>query len=109
MENIMQVQVNSGSGVEVGTELSRRVESTVTRILNRFEDQITRVEVHLSDVNSDKSGARDKRCLMEARLAGLDPIAVTNLAANVEDAIKGAAEKLKTALENQSGRARSRT
>lgn len=105
----MRVQVNSGSSVEVDSELSRRIESTVTRILNLFEDQITRVEVHLSDVNSDKSGAQDKRCLMEARPAGLDPIAVTNLAANVEDAIKGAAEKLKTALEKQSGRARSRT
>jgi ribosome-associated translation inhibitor RaiA len=104
----MQIQINSGSGIEVDSELSRRVESTVTRILSRFEDQITRVEVHLSDVNSDKSGDQDKRCLMEARPAGLDPIAVTNLAANVEDAIKGAAEKLKTAIENQFGRARSR-
>ncbi|SFN40586.1 Sigma 54 modulation protein / S30EA ribosomal protein [Nitrosospira briensis] len=105
----MQVQINSGSSVEMDSELSRRVESTVTRILDRFEAQITRVEVHLSDVNNDKSGARDKRCLMEARPAGLDPMAVTNSAANVEDAIKGAAEKLKTALENQFGRARSRT
>jgi ribosome-associated translation inhibitor RaiA len=101
----MQVQVNSGSGVDVDSEFSKRVESTVSRILNRFEDQITRVEVHLSDVNSDKSGTQDKRCLMEARVAGLDPIAVTDLAANVEDATKGAGEKLKTALENQFGRA----
>jgi ribosome-associated translation inhibitor RaiA len=105
----MQVQVNSGSGVDVDSKLSWRVESTVSKILNRFEDQITRVEVHLSDVNSDKFGAQDKRCLMEARAAGLDPIAVANLAANVEDAIKGAGEKLKTALESQFGRGRSRT
>ena len=32
----MQVQINSGSSVEVDSELSRRVESTVSRILNRF-------------------------------------------------------------------------
>lgn len=109
MGPIMQVQINSGSGVELDSELSRGIESTVTGILNRFEDQITRIEVHLSDVNSDKFGVQDKRCLMEARPAGLDPIAVTNLAANMEDAIKGAAEKLKTAIENQFGRGRSRT
>lgn len=105
----MQVQINSGSSVDVDSELSGRVESTVTRILSRFEDQITRVEVHLSDENSDKPGPLDKRCLMEARPAGLDPIAVTNLADNVEDAIRGAAEKLKTVLENQFGRMGSKT
>lgn len=44
----MQVQINNGSGNEVNSELSQSVEPTVTRILNRFEDQITRVEIHLS-------------------------------------------------------------
>lgn len=105
----MQIRVNGGSGIDVDSELSRRVESAVSKAFDRFEDQITRVEVHLSDVNSDKSGPLDKRCLMEARVAGLDPIAVTNLGSSVEEAAKGASEKLQTTLESRIGRARSRS
>lgn len=105
----MQIRVNGGSGIDVDGELSRRVESAVSKAFDRFEHQITRVEVHLSDVNSDKSGPLDKRCLMEARVAGLDPIAVTNLGSSVEEAAKGAAEKLQTTLENRFGRTRSRS
>lgn len=107
--DIMQIRINGGSGIDVGSELSRRVESAVSRAFNRFEDQITCVEVHLSDVNSDKSGPLDKRCLMEARVAGLDSIAVANLGSSVEEAAKGACEKLQTTLENRFGRARSKS
>jgi hypothetical protein len=64
----------------VDSELSRRAGSAVTKILSRFEEQVTHVEIHLSDVNSDTLRTQDKRCLMEAGPAGLDPIAVTNLA-----------------------------
>jgi ribosome-associated translation inhibitor RaiA len=66
--------------------------------LGRFSDRITRVEVHLSDQNSDKSGQDDKRCRMEARLEGRNPTAVTHQAASLGDAVDGAADKLKRAL-----------
>ena len=51
-------------------ELVQLVEAVVRGALDRFSEQITRVEVHLSDENSDKKfGTDDKRCLLEARLA----------------------------------------
>jgi len=100
----MQIQVNSDSSVAVDSELSRLVESTVNNALKRFEDRITRVEVHLSDVNGDKFGIQDKRCLMEARPAGHDPVAVANQAANLEEAVRGAAQKLKRLLDSLFGR-----
>jgi hypothetical protein len=63
------------------------------------------VEVHLSDENSDKkSGVDDMRCLLEARLAGLQPIAVSHEAATLQGAVHGAAEKLKRSLDSTLGR-----
>jgi ribosome-associated translation inhibitor RaiA len=72
----------------------------VEAVLGRFEDRITRVEVHLSDENSrSKSHGDDMRCVMEARLAGLAPITVTEQAATVEQAVGGAADKLEKSID----------
>ena len=104
----MQIQVNSDSSVAVHGNLTHLVESTVHHALKHFGDRITRVEVHLSDVNAHKSGPTDKRCLMEARPAGLDPVAVSDQAAAFDDAVKGAAQKLKRALDASFGREKKR-
>jgi hypothetical protein len=62
------------------------------------------VEVHLSDENGDKGGQNDKRCVMEARLQGRQPVAVTYRAATVEEAVDGAAGELTRLIENTLGR-----
>ncbi len=100
----MQIQVNGDSNISANEERRRKVETDVGHALRRFADQITRVEVHLSDSNGDKGGSRDKHCLMEARPAGHDPVVATNEAATLEDAIHGAAQKLERHLENLFGR-----
>ena len=102
----MQIQVNTDDNVEGRAELVRRVEAEVSHTLSHFGDHITRVEVHLSDEDSDKSGRSDKRCLMEARLAGRQPVAVSNHAGSLDEAFSGAAEKLKRSLESTLGRLR---
>jgi hypothetical protein len=100
----MQVQVNSNRSVNVDDEFSQLVEMTVNNSLARFDGRITRVEVHLSDVNSGKSGSDDKRCLMEARPAGRDPVVVTNEAATLEESVRGASDKLRRLLSSLFGR-----
>jgi len=45
--------------------------------------------VHLSDENGDKTGGNDKRCLMEARLEGRQPIAITHESETIDEAIEG--------------------
>lgn len=101
----MYVQINTDSNIEGNTALIQQVEAVVREALDRFSAQITRVEVHLSDENSDsKFGTHDMRCMLEARLASLAPIAVTHQAATVEQAVDGAAEKLKHSLESTLGR-----
>ena len=53
-----------------------------------LSDRITRIEVHLSDENSLKGGDHDKRCMLEARIAGMQPLAVTHLAESLVAAVR---------------------
>ena len=105
----MKIQINTDSNIAGDDQLRREVETLLRDALGRFSEKITRVEVHLSDENSDKKpGVDDMRCLLEARLAGLQPIAVSHEAATVEEAVDGAAEKLKHSLDSTLGRLGSR-
>ena len=72
--------------------------------LGHLADHITRVEVHPSDENSDKGGANDKRCMMEACLEHHELIAVTDDAGTIAQAIEGAAGKLQRLLDHTLGR-----
>jgi hypothetical protein len=64
------------------------------------------VEVHLSDENGPETGWHDKRCVMEARLAGRQPIAVTDEAGTLDQAVDGAADKLTRLIEDTLSRQR---
>ena len=100
----MHIQLNTDSHIAGREEMAARVEAVVEEALSRFSDQITRVEVHLSDENSHKSGQNDKRCMMEARLENRRPTAVTHQAATLGQAISGAADKLQRSIESTLGR-----
>jgi|SRR5450759_3838130 len=102
----MIIQLNTDKNLAGTEKLSAYLNSFISEELSRFSHQITRVEVHLSDVNGPKDGLNDKRCLIEARLEGMKPIAVSNNANTHEQAIEGAIEKLKTSLETVIGRLR---
>lgn len=100
----MQIQVNTDHHVDGHEALTRHVTSSLETALHRFSDHITRLEVHLSDENADKSGEHDKRCVLEARFEGRQPVAVTNHAATVEAALTGAIHKLTSLIESHLGR-----
>jgi ribosome-associated translation inhibitor RaiA len=95
----MQVQVHTDNHVNGSAGLTAHVESVVAGALERFGNRVTRVEVHIGDENGHKGGEHDKRCAMEARLAGLQPIAVTGQGGSVETAINAAAEKLERTID----------
>jgi len=96
----MQVLVNSDHTIHASESVTERVDSIVTGAVDRFASRITRIEVHLTDTNADKHGAADKRCTMEARVAGLAPVVVRHAASSMHDAIDEAADKLERALEH---------
>jgi ribosome-associated translation inhibitor RaiA len=100
----MQIQVNTDRHVEGGEDFAAQVQATVENAVANYADRITRIEVHLSDENSVKGGANDMRCVLEARLSGLQPIAVTHQAESLQLAVDGAAEKLENALRSTLGR-----
>lgn len=101
----MQIQINTDSNVEGDAEFMKQINAVVITGLDRFSKHITRVELHLSDKNSDKkAGNEDIRCLLEARLAGLQPISVSDSAATLEQAVDGAVEKLTRSLDSTLGR-----
>lgn len=100
----MQVLVNSDHHITAGEDLTARVQGVVEGRLDRFRGRITRVEVHLHDLNSGKLGERDMRCLMEARLGGMKPIAVSHEAPTLTEAIHVAADKLERALDHALGK-----
>jgi ribosome-associated translation inhibitor RaiA len=100
----MQVLVNSDHHITSSGSVAERVATILLDCVDRFADRLTRVEVHLNDVNGPKHGERDKRVTMEARVAGRSPVAVTNEAASLHEAIEGASRKLERALERALGR-----
>lgn len=102
----MHIQVNTDSNIEGHETLAAQVGGTVESALSRFNDHITRVEVHLSDENGGKSGQDDMRCMMEVRLEGRRPIGVTHQAATLGQAVDGAADKLTRLIESTLGRLR---
>jgi len=100
----MKIQVNTDSNIQGREALVAQVTDTVEHVLKRFHDVVTRVEVHLSDQNGKKGGQQDKRCVMEARLEGRQPVAATDEAATTDQAVRGAADKLSGLIASQLGR-----
>lgn len=100
----MKIQLNTDNHI-TGTEaLTKYVNDVVEGTLGRFEDRITRVEVHLNDENSIKSGDDDIRCLIEVRPAGMQPVTASHKSGDVHSAIDEAAEKARRLLESTFGK-----
>ncbi|OGA98053.1 MAG: ribosomal subunit interface protein [Burkholderiales bacterium RIFCSPHIGHO2_12_FULL_69_20] len=100
----MKIQLNTDAHIDGTEALAAQVSATVALALERFSEHVTRVEVHLSDDNADKRGQQDQRCMLEARLEGRQPVAVTDHAATPEQAVQGAAQKLARLLDSTFGR-----
>ena len=95
----MLIQINTDNNVEGRERMENYFTSALENAFKRFEEKITRLEVHLGDENSEKFSTDDKRCMIEARLAGLQPVAVVHHADTIEKAVSGATDKMKKVLE----------
>lgn len=101
----MDFQFNTDSSV-MGTEnVAERIEEQLRNRLGRFEDRLTRLEVHVRDTNAAKGGGDDKNCTIEARPRGAAPVTVTAQASDVDAAARQAGSKMATLLERQFGKA----
>jgi ribosome-associated translation inhibitor RaiA len=100
----MQIQINTDHNIKGHEALVTQVHGVVESALSHLDDHITRVEVHLTDEISHKTTQKDKRCMVETRLEGRQPIAVTDEADTVVQALDGAAGKLARLTESTLGR-----
>ncbi len=100
----MQIQVNTDKSIDHTAALDTHVEEVLQSAIGRFGEQISRVEVHLSDNKAQKSADGDNRCMMEARVNGYQPVVVTDHADTLHQAIHRSADKLKRALDSALGK-----
>jgi len=101
----MLIQVNTGSQTHHTAQRTDEVQALIENKLGRFADRITRVEVHLTDENSaEKTGGNDKKCMIEVRMAGRQPISTTDHGATHDQALLGAAGKMQSQIDTIVGR-----
>ena len=90
----MQIQVYSDNRIENSSKLVEWASGAAQAKLQRFDQELTRVTLHITDENGEKAGAQDKRCQIEARARGLQPISVTHKSDTIRIAVDGALDKL---------------
>ncbi|MBU2946560.1 HPF/RaiA family ribosome-associated protein [Zobellia uliginosa] len=100
----MKVLFNTDKTISGSEKGQHYFTSMVEERLRNYEADITRVEVHLSDENGKKEGPNDVRCLLETRIGGRQPLAVSSQANTVEHALSTAIDKLSATLETTLGK-----
>ena len=101
----MQFQFNTDSHIQGDDRLAEVAETVVTGALGHLTARLTRIEVHLADVNSaTKGGPDDIRCTIEARPEGMQPQTVTHHDADVEAALRGGSRKIRALLDTEFGK-----
>ena len=94
----MKILINTDRTIEGHERLEAYFSGEAEKGLTRFEEKITRVEVHFGDENGEKFSLNDKRCAIEVRIANLQPVNVTEHADTIEKAFSGALAKVKKIL-----------
>ena len=100
----MQIRVHADEHIDSSEELIFRVEGVVQGSLDRYQDRVTLVEVHLSRRVPHHSGERDMCCRMEAHAGALKPLEVSHEAITLTEAIHAASAKLERAIHAALGR-----
>jgi len=100
----MQIQINTDHNIEGQEPLVAWVRGHLETSLARFNSQITRVEVHLSDESGKRSTGGDKKCRMEVRIANHQPLSTSEHADSVDQAVKKTSDKLYRLIETTLGR-----
>ncbi|MBF0206400.1 MAG: HPF/RaiA family ribosome-associated protein [Oligoflexia bacterium] len=96
----MLIKISTPNYIEGSESLTSHFQKNIESSLGHHSDIVTRLEVHFSDENGPKSGENDKRCMIEARIEGKKPMAVTHHSTSLDLALHGATEKLKRKLDS---------
>jgi len=97
----MLVHIVTDNHIEGSEDLKQWITDLVTSSCERFGPQMIRVDVHLSDENGAKEGKNDKRCLLEARLSGLEPVVASQSGATLGQCVDAAIDTLLESLDRK--------
>lgn len=100
----MKIQFNTDKNINGTEDFITPLTILIEENLEKYSPQITRIEVHLSDEDGDKDGIKTKRCMMEARISGMSPIAVSSHSHTEKLAVTESINKLKSSLKTILGR-----
>jgi len=89
------------TGLDRSDALDNHVREQVGHELKRFSERLTRVEAYLSDENAGKGGPNDRRCVLEARPRGMEPIVVRDAGDDIFLVVRNTARKLERALSHK--------
>lgn len=101
----MDIQFNTSNAISGTEDLAAKITGHLQDRLGRFEDRLTRLEVHITDANGPKGGSDDITCKIEARPRGGDPVNVTAQSNEVESAARQASNKMVSLLDSHFGKA----
>lgn len=104
----MQLQLNTDANIQGDDRLAEVAENAVVSSLGHLTSRLSRIEVHLADVNAANGGSDDIRCTIAARPGGMQPQTDTYSPANVEAALRGGARKIRALLDSEFGELTSR-
>lgn len=93
----MHIEINYRD-IDKTDAIEEHIRSELGHALKHLSDRITRVEVHVGDERPSEDVPNDKRCMLEARPRGMDPIAVEVREDDLYSAVSEAAGKLQRAL-----------
>ena len=99
----MRVQITTAGSIHAHQAFRDQIAEDVSEHLSRFGDIVTRVDVHLADETARRS-SEPVRCVVEAHVAGHEPVIVTHRAAMVDQAVREAVEKLEGSVARALGR-----
>ncbi len=94
----MTIQINTDHNISENESEITSLKKLVQGSLEKYSEHITRIEIHLSDENGNKKGLKGKRCMLEARIEGRQPIAVTSCEDTIEEALNDAIGKISASL-----------
>jgi ribosomal subunit interface protein len=102
----MILQLNADKILNVHEAFGKQLKDSISKRLQRFNEHISTLEIHITDENGIKIGPKEIKCKMEAHLKGMQSIVVTESANTLEQSFYGAVDKLKDSLDSIIGRAR---
>ena len=99
----MLFQLRTDNRITNSEELAASVQATAASLTDRVGNRLRRVEVYLEDTNANKGGI-DVRCTIEVHLAGLPAVSAEHRAAEVDEAVEAAVDKVLRVLDHKLGR-----